>query len=163
MNTGEMLSEAAKKHIDQWILRYPPEQKRSGVFEALRYVQAENEGYLSLPLMNAVADYLNMPPIAVYEVASFYTMYNLSKVGKHLVQVCTNVSCMMNGSEKIVEHLKKTLGVNFNETTADGLVTLKEVECLGACVNAPVCQIGQTYHEHLTPDKMDAVLASLTK
>lgn len=163
MNTGEMLSEAAKKHIDQWILRYPPEQKRSGVFEALRYVQAENEGYLSLPLMNAVADYLGMPPIAVYEVASFYTMYNLSKVGKHLVQVCTNVSCMLNGSEKIVEHLKKTLGVNFNETTADGLVTLKEVECLGACVNAPVCQIGQTYHEHLTTDKMDALLASLTK
>ena len=74
MNTGEMLSEAAKKHIDQWILRYPPEQKRSGVFEALRYVQAENDGYLTLPLMNAVADHLNMPPIAVYEVASFYTM-----------------------------------------------------------------------------------------
>ncbi len=163
MNTGEMLSEAAKKHIDQWILRYPPEQKRSGVFEALRYVQAENDGYLTLPLMNAVADHLNMPPIAVYEVASFYTMYNLSKVGKHLVQVCTNVSCMLNGAEKIVEHLKKTLGVNFNETTADGRVTLKEVECLGACVNAPVCQIGQTYHEHLTTDKMDALLASLTK
>lgn len=166
MNTAhaqEGLSEAAKKHIDQWILRYPPEQKRSGVFEALRYVQAENDGYLSVPLMKAVAAHLQLPDIAVYEVASFYTMYNLEKVGKHLVQVCTNVSCMLNGSDKIVAHLKQTLGIDFDETTADGRVTLKEVECLGACVKAPVCQIGYTYHENLTPDKLDAILASLTE
>lgn len=156
------LSKAAMDHIDQWVLRYPPEQKRSGVFEALRYVQAENGGYLTVELMNAVADHLGMPHIAVYEVASFYTLYNLSKVGKHQIDLCTNVPCQLNGAEKMADHLKKILGVNFNETTADGRVTLREVECLGACVNAPVCQIGHAYHEHLTTDKLDALVASLT-
>lgn len=162
MSTNTALSQAAIAHIDQWVLRYPPEQKRSGVFEALRFVQAENGGYLTVELMNAVAAHLGMPNIAVYEVASFYTLYNLSKVGKHQIDLCTNVPCMLNGAEKIAEHLKKILGVDFNETTADGRVTLREVECLGACVNAPVCQIGNAYHEHLTTDKLDALVASLT-
>lgn len=161
MSTVLQLSEAAKSHIDRWILRYPPEQKRSGVFEALRFVQEENEGYLTVELMDAIARHLEMPPIGVYEVASFFTLYNLKKVGKHQIDICTNVSCMLNGAEKIAEHLKKTLGIDFNETTADGKLTLREVECLGACVNAPVCQIGHQYHEHLTTDKLDAIVASL--
>lgn len=161
MSTTAILTEAAKSHIDRWILRYPPEQKRSGVFEALRFVQEENGGYLTQELMNAVAEHLEMPPIAVYEVASFFTLYNLSKVGKHQIDLCTNVSCMLNGAEKIGDYLKKTLGIDYNETTADGRYTLREVECLGACVNAPVCQVGHQYHEHLTTDKLDALLASL--
>lgn len=162
MSSVSTLSKAAEEHITRWILRYPPEQKRSGVFEALRYVQAENGGYLTVELMNAVAAFLDMPNIAVYEVASFYTLYNLNKVGKHQIDVCTNVPCQLNGAEKVTEHLKKILGIDFNETTADGRVTLREVECLGACINAPVCQIGHAYHEHLTTEKLDALVASLT-
>ena len=100
--------------------------------------------------MNAVADYLEMPYIAVYEVATFYTMYFLMPVGEHVINVCTNISCMLNGSEEIVLYLKKKLNSEFNETTPDGKFTLKEVECLGACTNAPVCQIGKKYCEHLT-------------
>ncbi|EKD69794.1 MAG: NADH dehydrogenase (Ubiquinone), 24 kDa subunit [uncultured bacterium] len=149
------------EHIDKWLLRYPPEQKRSGVFEALRVVQERNGGSLTTELMDAVADYLNMPRIAVYEVASFYTMYYLSPVGQHVINVCTNISCLLNDSEKIVEHFENGLGIKLNETTADGKFTLKEVECLGACVSAPVCQIGKKYFENLTAEKVDEIIATL--
>ena len=149
------------EHIDKWILRYPPEQKRSGVFEALRVVQERNGGSLTVELMDAVADYLDMPNIAVYEVATFYTMYYLNPVGQHVINLCTNISCMLNGAEKILAHLKKQLGIDLNETTSDGKFTLKEVECLGACVKAPACQIGKQYHESLTPEKIDKILAAL--
>ncbi|OGT38773.1 MAG: NADH dehydrogenase [Gammaproteobacteria bacterium RIFCSPHIGHO2_12_FULL_37_14] len=155
------LSPAICKHIDQWIERYPPEQKRSGVFEALRLVQEENGGSLTVPLMDAVADYLMMPKIAVYEVATFYTLFHLDPVGCHVIQLCTNISCMLNGSEKILEHLKKRLAIDINETTADGQFTLKEVECLGACIAPPVCQIGKQYYENLTPEKIDQLLQEL--
>lgn len=155
------LSASARAHIDKWLLRYPPEQKRSGVFEALRYVQEENNGSLTVELMDAVADYLGLPNVAVYEVATFYTMYYLNPVGQHVIDVCTNISCMLNGSEKILEHLKKRLGINLNETTSDGKFTLKEVECLGACVSPPVCMIGKKYFENLTPEKVDEMLAAL--
>lgn len=160
-NKTIQLSPAIRERIDHWILRYPAEHKRSGVFEALRWVQEENGGSLTVPLMNAVADYLGMPYIAVYEVATFYTMYNLNPVGKHVVQLCTNVSCMLNGSEKILNHLKERLGINVNETTADGKFTLKEVECLGACVAPPVCQIGKRYYENLTPEKIDQMIQEM--
>ena len=161
-NKKIQLSAAAREHISQWILRYPSDQKRSGVFEALRFVQQENGGHLTEELMGAVAEFLGMPVIAVYEIVTFYTMYYVNPVGKHVVNVCTNISCMLNGSEKIAAHLKRRLGIDFDETTADGRVTLKEVECLGACINAPVCQIGKQYHEHLTPEKVDEILAALT-
>jgi NADH-quinone oxidoreductase subunit E len=165
-NTSDLLSPEIREHIAQWIRRYPPEQKRSGVFEALRVVQEENRkkgnGSLTVPQMDAVADYLGMPTIAVYEIAAFYTMYHLSPVGKHVIDVCTNISCMLNGSSHIMAHLKKRLGIELNETTPDGKFTLKEVECLGACVAAPVCQIGKKYYEHLTPEKLDEILAALT-
>jgi len=156
------LSPAVQKHLDQWLLRYPPEQKRSGVFEALRVVQAENKGSLSVELMNAVAEYLGMSQIAVYEVATFYSLYHLNPVGQHVIDVCTNISCELNGAGEIVKHLKKNLGIDFNETTADGKFTLREVECLGACVAPPVCQIGHQYHEKLTPQKIDEILKELT-
>lgn len=155
------LSKALRDHLDQWNLRYPPEQKRSGIFEALRCVQEENGGYLSVGLMDAVAEYLGLPKIAVYEVATFYTMYHLDPVGRHVINLCTNISCSLNGAEHILEHLKKRLKINLNETTQDGKFTLKEVECLGACVAPPVCQIGKKYHENLTPEKMDEILAAL--
>lgn len=156
-----LLSPAICEHIDKWLLRYPPEQRRSGVFEALRVVQEANGGSLTTELMNAVADYLGIPHIAVYEVATFYSMYLLQPVGKHVIDVCTNISCMLNGSEEIVDHLKKRLGVELNGTSADGQFTLKSVECLGACIGAPACQIGKKYYENLTPEKMDEILGKL--
>lgn len=159
--TDSLLTKEIREHIDKWILRYPPEQKRSGVFEALRVVQEHNGGSLTPDLMNAVADYLGMPKIAVYEVATFYTMYNLDPVGKHVIDVCTNISCSLNGAEHLLEHLKKRLGIDLNETTADGKFTLKEVECLGACIAPPVCMIGKKYYENLTPEKMDEILEKL--
>ncbi len=156
-----LLSAAVRAKIDRWVKRYPPEQKRSAVLEALRYAQEENGGHLTNEMMDAVADYLGMPNIAVYEVASFYTMYNLAPVGKHVINVCTNISCMLRDSEKIVEHLQTRLGIGLNETTADQKFTLREVECLAACAHAPVAQIGKKYYENLTPEKIDAVLDEL--
>ena len=147
-----------REQIDQWLLRYPPEQRRSGVFEALRLVQERNGGSLTVDLMNAVADYLGIPHIAVYEVATFYSLYFLQPVGKHIVDICTNISCALNGAEEILAHCKKRLGIDLNETTADGKFTLREVECLGACVGAPACQVGKKYYENLTTEKMDEIL-----
>src|SRR3990167_3545201 len=110
------LSKAVREKIDQWVTRYPKEQKRSGVMEALRFVQ-EEQGWLSEAYMNAVADYLEMPQVAVYEVATFYTFYHLKPTGRHVINVCTNISCMLCGSEKVVVHLKNKLGIDLNEIT----------------------------------------------
>lgn len=160
-----ILSPVLCEKIDKWLLRYPPDQKRSGVLEALRLVQEENmqkgAGGLTVELMDAVADYLEMPKIAVYEVATFYTMYHLGAVGRQVIDVCTNVSCMLNGAEKILAHFKNRLQIDLNETTADGKFTLKEVECLGACIAAPVCQIGKQYYDQLSPEKIDDILNRL--
>jgi NADH-quinone oxidoreductase subunit E len=147
--------------IDAWIAKYPPEQKQSAVMGALSIVQEANGGYLTTELMDAVAEYLEMAPIAVYEVATFYSMYELKPVGKHKICVCTNVSCMLCGSDDIVAHLKQKLNIGFGETTADNKFTLKEVECLGACGGAPMMQIGKTYYENLTSEKIDEILAKL--
>lgn len=156
-----VLSEQVCAAIDHWIKRYPPDQKRSGVIEALKFAQEENQGYLTESLMNAVADYLEMPRIAVYEVATFYTYFNLKPVGKHIINVCTNISCQLCDSEKILEHFKDRLGIGLNETTPDGQFTLREVECLAACANAPVAHVGKKYYENLTPDKVDRLLKEL--
>lgn len=147
--------------IDEWLLRYPPEQRRSGVFEALRLMQLENNGYLTTPILDAVADYLGIPKISVYEVATFFTMFRLTPHGKHVIELCTNVSCMLNGAEEMLAYLKEKLGVDLNDVTADGLFTIKEVECLGACVGAPACQIGDQYHENLTRDKLDQLILAM--
>jgi NADH-quinone oxidoreductase subunit E len=132
--TASKLSQTAADKIDAWVARYPADEKRSGVMEALRIVQEENNGYLTTELMDAVAEHLDIARIAVYEVASFYTMYNQKPVGKHVINVCTNISCMLNGSEKIMDHLKQKLSIDLNETTCDGSFTLREVECMGACI-----------------------------
>jgi NADH-quinone oxidoreductase subunit E len=128
---------------------------------ALRIVQDANDGSLTRELMDQVAAYLDMPPIAVYEVATFYSMYEHKPVGKHKVCVCTNISCMINGSDKIVDHMEKKLDVKLGGTTADGKFTLKEVECLGACGGAPMFQIGNKYYENLTPELVDSILDGL--
>lgn len=156
------LSEAAKRHIDHWLAKYPPEQRQSAVVEALFVAQAENDNWLSEAAMNAVAEYLQLAPIVVYEAASFYDMFNLKPIGKHKIALCTNISCMLRGSEKITACLKQRLGIGLGETTADGMFTLKEVECMAACANAPMCQVDdKEYVVDLTPEKMLAVIDEL--
>ncbi len=156
-----LLTEASLKEIDVWINKYPADKKQSAVMSALRIAQDQNRGFLTEDLMDAVAEYLDMRPIAVYEVATFYSMYELEPVGKHKICVCTNISCMLCGSDTVAGHLSNKLGIKLGETTTDGRFTLKEVECLGACVNAPVIQIGDTYYENLTEEKIDQVLQDL--
>lgn len=158
---NELLSSAFYKHMDQWLLRYPPDKRRSGVFEALRMVQEENGGSLTVPLMDAVATYLGIANVAVYEVATFYSLYFQEPVGKQVIDVCTNISCMLRGAEELFAYLRKRLGVEVNGTTADGKFTLREVECLGACVGAPACMIGKKYYERLTEEKLDEILGKL--
>jgi NADH-quinone oxidoreductase subunit E len=156
-----LLSEESRADIDRWVAKYPSEQKQSAVMAALRIAQEQNGGWLTDELITAVADYLEMETIAAFEVASFYSMYELKPVGRHKICVCTNISCMLCGSDKVVTHLEGRLGIKMGETTEDGRFTLKEVECLGACVNAPMFQIGRDYYENLTPEKIDAILDGL--
>ena len=156
-----LLSDASRAEIDRWIAKYPPEHKRAAVMAALRIVQDQNGGWLSNELLEAVAEYLDMPPIAVEEVATFYTMYDLRPVGRHKICVCTNIACQLNGSDRIMDHLQKKLGVNAGDTTPGGKFTLKEVECLGACGGAPMMMVDKTYHETLTPEKVDEILDKL--
>jgi NADH-quinone oxidoreductase subunit E len=154
-----MLSPDSLKKIDQAAAKYPPDQKQSAVMAALTVAQ-EEKGHLSTEVMNFVAAYLGMPPIAVYEVASFYTMYDLKPVGKTKVCICTNLPCALSGAEDAAEHLKKKLGIDWNETTADGRFTLKEGECFGACGDAPVMLVNnKTMLSFMTPDKIDKWIA----
>lgn len=156
------LSEHAKAEIDRWIKKYPEGQKQSAVLAAMREVQHENQGYLTIELMDAVAEYLDMPPIAVYEVASFYSMLETEKVGRHSISVCTNISCMLNGSDEIVKHIEKKLSIRIGESTEDGRYYLKqEEECLAACCAAPMMMVDHVYHENLTPEKVDEILEKL--
>ncbi|MDH5649196.1 MAG: NADH-quinone oxidoreductase subunit NuoE [Gammaproteobacteria bacterium] len=157
----DLLTSASRQEIDHWLAKYPPDQKQSAVMAALRIVQDQNGGWLTEGLMDAVAEYLEMPAIAVYEVATFYSMYELKPVGRHKICVCTNISCMLCKSDSVVSHLQEKLGIKLGETTSDGRITLKEVECLGACVDAPVMQIGNEYFGHLTPEKIDDILDKL--
>ena len=156
------LSEHAKAEIDRWVAKYPVGQKQSAVLAAMREVQHENQGYLTEKLMDAVAEYLDMPPIAVYEVASFYSMLETDKVGRHSISVCTNISCMLNGSGEVMEHIEKKLGIKEGESTEDGRYHLKqEEECLAACCGAPMMMVDHVYHENLTPEKVDEILDKL--
>ncbi|KTD42585.1 NADH-quinone oxidoreductase subunit NuoE [Legionella parisiensis] len=153
----QLVSASRIKDIDHWIAKYPKDQKQSAVMSTLRIVQEEH-GHLTTELMDAVAEYLEMPSIAVYEVASFYTMYEHKQVGRHSINVCTNISCMLRDSAAIVNYLEKKLSIKLGETTDDGRFTLRSVECLGACVNAPMMQVDKDYHENLTPESIDKVL-----
>jgi NADH-quinone oxidoreductase subunit E len=161
IRTTDLLTPETKAVIDHWVKKYPVKQKRSAVLAALTATQKQNEGWLSPELMDAVAHYLELPKIWVYEVATFYDMYDLKPAGKHKIRVCTNVSCMLRGCDKIVDHLKKKLDVDFGETTADGLFVLKEAECLAACCSAPMMMVDLDYHVDLTPEKVDAVLEKI--
>ena len=145
------------------LARYPEGRQASGVIPLLDLAQRQNDGWLSRPAMDAVAEFLEMAPIRVYEVATFYTMFNLQPVGEHHVQVCTNLPCWLRGSDQVVEGCRKSLGIDIGETTADGKFTLSEVECAGACVNAPVAQIGDHYYEDLDADGIATVLEALKR
>lgn len=159
---SDLLSAHARAEIDQWLTRYPADRKQSAVLAALREAQHENHGYLTTELMDAVADYLDLPPIAVYEVATFYSMFETQPVGRHNIAVCTNISCMLRGGDTILAHLEKKLGIKLGESTADGKFYLKrEEECLAACCGAPMMQVNHVYYEHLTPEKVDQILDSL--
>jgi len=161
MDKNILLSAESRADIDKWVAKYPADRKQSAVMAALRIVQDANGGWLTKELIEAVAVYLEMEPIAVEEVATFYSMYEHKPVGRHKICICTNISCMLCDSDMVVNHLQNKLGISFGEVTADGKFSLKEVECLGACVNAPMMQIGNTYYENLTPQKLDEILASL--
>ena len=158
----EVLSTHARAEIDHWVAKFPAGRQRSAVIAALRVVQHENGGYLTPVLMDAVADYLQLPRVQVYEVASFYSMFETEPVGRHHISVCTNISCMLRGADDIVSHVEKRLGIRTGESTPDGKFYLKrEEECLAACVNAPMMMIDHVYHEHLTPARVDAILDGL--
>ena len=156
-----MLSAEAIKKIDHELTKYPPDRRQAAVMAALQIAQ-EEKGWLSKEIISEVAQYLGIPEIAVLEVASFYTMYETAPVGKFKITVCTNISCMLRDSQKIVDHLEKRLGIGFNETTADGKFTLKEGECMGTCGGAPLFHINNSRMcEFLTPEKVDEILEDL--
>ncbi len=161
-DTKIQLSNHARAEIDRWIAKYPADWKQSAVLAALREVQHENQGYLTTELMDAVAEYLDMPAIAVYEVGSFYSMLETEKCGRHSISVCTNISCMLNGSGEIMQHIEKKLGIKEGESTEDGRFHIKqEEECLAACCGAPMMMVDHVYHENLTPEKVDKILDKL--
>jgi NADH-quinone oxidoreductase subunit E len=160
--TENTLSAHARDEIDALLKRYPAEQKKSALLGALNIVQHENRGFLTKELMQAVAKYLGLAEIEVYEVASFYSMYELKPVARHNVAVCTNISCMLMGSQTIVDHVENKLGIKLGESTADGRIYLKmEEECLAACAGGPMMQVDHVYYEDLTPEKVDAILDAL--
>jgi NADH-quinone oxidoreductase subunit E len=158
----ELLNEHTREEIDHWVGRFPPEHKRSAVLQALMAAQHQNQGFLTTELMDAVADYLGLPPIQVYEVATFYSMFETKPVARHNVAICTNISCMLMGSESIVEHVENKLGIKIGESTEDGRIYLKrEEECLAACAGGPMMQVDHVYYEKLTPEKVDEILDAL--
>jgi NADH-quinone oxidoreductase subunit E len=156
-----IISDSAKKQIDSWIEKYPQGKQSSAVMEALKLVQAENDNQLTSEAIQAVADYLDMPGIAAAEVATLYENYNHKPVGKHIIRFCHNISCMLNGADDLITHLETKLGVKTGEVTKDGLISVKKVECLGACVGAPMFQIDDQYYENLTTDKIDDIVDGL--
>jgi len=158
-----LLSPKTIEIIEHWKTKYPEKEKRSAVIAALTATQEQNHGYLTTELMDAVAEYLDLPKIWVYEVATFYDMYDIKPAGKHKIRVCTNISCMLRGSDEITTHLKNKLGIDFNETTPDDLFTLKEAECLAACTGAPMMQVDLDYHENLSAEKVDQIIDELTR
>ena len=147
--------------VQRIIAQYPEGKQKSSLLRVLHIAQAKFGGWLSVSTMNYVAEVLNLKPIEVYEVASFYSMYNLKPVGKYMLEFCHTATCATAGVESLIDYTCKKLGIKTGETTADGLFTIKEVECLGACGYAPMLQLGKSYREHLTPEKIDALIEEL--
>ncbi len=162
MSDADILSAHVREEIERWKARFPEDRQRSAVIGALHAVQHENDGFLTAELMNGVADYLNLPTIQVYEVATFYSMFQTKPVGRHNVAICTNVSCMLRGAEELVEHVERKLDTRLGESTDDGRIYLKrEEECLAACCGAPMMMVDHKYHENLTTEKVDEILDGL--
>jgi len=156
-----LLPQDVKNKIDASIKKFPLDKKKSALLDALMFAQEGNDGYLTNDLIESVAHYLDQPVIAAYEIATFYSMYELNPVGKYHINICTNVSCMLNGADDIVKYLQKILNVGFNEITKDGKFSIKAVECLGACVNAPMLLVNKKYYEKLTYEKIDQLIKEL--
>ena len=158
----EILSEHTREVVDHWRAKFPAERRRSAVLAALREAQHQNNGFLTPDLMDAVAAYLELPSIYVYEAASFYSMFETQPVGRHSVSVCTNISCMLCGADDIVAHIENKLGIKTGESTEDGRIYLKcEEECLAACCGAPMMMVDHVYYENLTPERVDEILDAL--
>jgi len=153
------LPEEKLDRVKELISHYPEGKYKSALLPVLHIAQDHFGGWLSPEVMDYVAELMNILPVEVYEVATFYSMYNLKPVGKYIFEVCQTGPCMINGSDDIIEYIKSTLGIGVGETTSDGLFTLKTVECLGACGYAPMMQLGKTYREHLTKEKVDSIIA----
>ena len=151
-------SDSKLKQVQEIVQRYPEGKQKSALLPVLHLAQEEFGGWLSAETMDYVASVLNLEPIEVYEVATFYSMYNLKPVGRYMFEVCQTGPCMLNGSDNIIRYIYEKLGIKPGETTADGMFTLKTVECLGACGYAPMMQLGKNYREHLTKEKVDAII-----
>jgi NADH-quinone oxidoreductase subunit E len=162
-NKEQILTTDVIKAINKELAKYPPEQKKSAIMRALWIAQESNGGWLNVDLVNSVADFLEIPRIAAFEIATFYTMYDLKPTGKNKIYVCTSLSCMLRGSDEILSHLKDKLEVGIEETTPDGCFTLKTAECLAACGGAPMMQVNDQYYENLTIESVDQLLAELKK
>lgn len=161
---NSLLTDETKKTIDYWLAKYPVEQRRSAVIGSLHAAQEQNQGWLSKEIMQAVAQYLEIPEIWVFEAASFYSMFFTEPAGKHKISICTNISCMLNGAEEVVDYAENKLGIKLGDTTSDGRITLvREEECVAACVGAPVMIIDGHYHENLSPEKIESLLSKLAK
>ena len=157
-----VLNDKTRAHIDHWLAKFPPDRKRSAVLQGLHAAQEQNAGWLTDELIAGVARYLDLPPVWAYEVASFYSMFETEKVGRHNVAFCTNISCWLNGAEDLVAHAEKKLGCKTGQSTADGRIYLKrEEECLAGCAGAPMMVINGHYHERLTVEKVDELLDGL--
>jgi NADH-quinone oxidoreductase subunit E len=162
MSDTAILSDHVRGEIDRWAARFPEGRHRSALIGALHAAQHENEGHLTVEILNGVADYMNLPTIQVYEVATFYSMFHTQPVGRHNVAICTNVSCMLRGADDIVEQVEEKLGIKLGESTGDGRIFLKkEEECLAACCGAPMMMVDHKYYENLTPEMVDEILDGL--
>jgi NADH-quinone oxidoreductase subunit E len=156
-------SEEKLNKVQELISHYPDGKQKSALLPVLHIAQDEFGGWLDVPVMDYVAELLNLEPIEVYEVATFYSMFNTKPVGKYMFEVCQTGPCMVNGSDNIIGYIKSKLGIEAGQTTPDGLFTLKLVECLGACGYAPMMQLGKTYREHLTKEKVDMIIDECRK
>jgi NADH-quinone oxidoreductase subunit E len=162
METTVLMSPESLARVDAWVAKYPQEQKQSAILPALHILQEQNGGWVSRELLDAIADYLEMPRVRVYEVATFYSMIELEPVGRHMIAVCKNIACMLCGADNIVTHIEDKLGIRLGETTPDGRITLKvEEECLAACAGGPMMAVDGHYHENLTPARVDEILDAL--
>ncbi len=163
METKFQFSAEANALANKIIKRYPEGKSKSALLPLLHIAQGENQGWLSVEAMDYVADFLKIQPIEVYEVASFYTMYNLKPVGKYVLEVCRTGPCCLNGAEDVIDYLQNKLGIKVGETTVEGKFTIKTVECLASCGTAPMMQVGMHYHENLSKEKIDGLLEEFRK